>query len=84
MRLKSFLRALFVFVIVFICTAWENAYAEKWVKCDDGVYYDADNYHIDPISEIEYWRIKIVFNNDIKNIQHWEYNMKTKTYKHRK
>lgn len=66
--------------IVFVFQVTENVYAENWVKCDDGVYYDADYYHIDPIYELEYWRIKLLFSDGTQQVQRWEYNMRTQQY----
>lgn len=58
--------------------------AENWklYDCDSysQMYYDSDCYHIDPIKNIEFIRVKMILSDGSEEIQRWEHDMETGIY----
>ena len=86
MALFSFLRRFLVVALVFIPLAFfsNSVEAENWKLYDhDGysqMYYDSDYYHIDPIKDIEFLRVKMILSDGSVTIQKWEHDLKTGIY----
>lgn len=86
MALFSFLRRFLVVALVFIPLVFfsNSAEAENWKLYDrdqfSQMYYDSDYYHIDPIKDIEFIRVKMVLSDKSEEIQYWEHDLNTGVY----
>ena len=86
MALFSFLRRFLVVALVFTPLAFfsSSAKAENWKLYDrdqfSQMYYDSDYYYIDPIKNIEFFRVKVVLSDKSEVIQHWEHDLNIGVY----